>query len=53
MLVISDTSWDGYTDVPGWVIDGYSTIFAEVDERDLAKGAVPDIVVAQMGVRLR
>ncbi len=25
-LVISDTSWPGYTDVPRWVIDGYSTI---------------------------
>lgn len=26
-LVISDTSWDGYEDVPAWVIEGYSTIF--------------------------
>ena len=27
MLVVSDTSWPGYTDVPRWVIDGYTTIF--------------------------
>ena len=33
VLVISDTSWEGYTEVPSWVIEGYSTIFAEVDEQ--------------------
>jgi diaminopropionate ammonia-lyase len=37
-VVISDTSWPGYQDVPGWVIEGYSTIFAEID----AQLAVPD-----------
>jgi diaminopropionate ammonia-lyase len=30
-LVISDTSWPGYEDPPRWVIEGYSTIFAEID----------------------
>src|SRR5579871_3376465 len=29
-LVISDTSWPGYTKVPGWVIDGYSTLTGEI-----------------------
>ena len=29
-LVISDTSWPGYEDVPGWVADGYTTIFEEL-----------------------
>ncbi|MGH9233788.1 MAG: pyridoxal-phosphate dependent enzyme [Acidimicrobiales bacterium] len=37
-LVVSDTSWPGYQDVPGWVIEGYSTIFAEIE----AQLAVPD-----------
>src|SRR5919106_668933 len=32
-LVISDTSWPGYEDVPRWVIEGYSTIFWEIDEQ--------------------
>ncbi len=32
VLVVSDTSWAGYVDVPRWVIEGYSTIFAEVDD---------------------
>jgi len=30
-LVISDTSWEGYEDVPAKVIEGYATIFDEVD----------------------
>ncbi|MCU1454296.1 MAG: Pyridoxal-5-phosphate-dependent enzyme beta subunit [Acidimicrobiales bacterium] len=50
-LVVSDTSWPGYADIPGWVIDGYSTIFAEADAQLAAAGAAaPDVVVVQMGV---
>jgi diaminopropionate ammonia-lyase len=50
-LVVSDTSWPGYAEVPRWVIDGYATIFAEVDEQLAARDArAPDVVVAQMGV---
>jgi len=32
-LVVSDTSWPGYQDVPAWVIEGYATIFTEVDSQ--------------------
>ncbi len=32
-LVVSDTSWEGYETIPGWVIDGYATIGLEVDEQ--------------------
>lgn len=46
-LVISDTSWEGYQDVPGWVIEGYSTIFKEADEQ---LPEAPDVVFVQMGV---
>jgi diaminopropionate ammonia-lyase len=50
-LVVSDTSWDGYVDVPGWVIDGYHTIVEEVlDELALRGERPPTVVVAQMGV---
>ena len=42
-LVLSDTSWPGYEDVPRWVIEGYATIFAEVDHH-------PDTVVVPIGV---
>jgi diaminopropionate ammonia-lyase len=50
-LVISDTSWPGYTDVPRWVIEGYSTIFWEIDEELNSRGAAaPDVVLIQLGV---
>jgi diaminopropionate ammonia-lyase len=48
VLVVSDTSWEGYTEVPRWVIDGYDTIFREVDEQ--LGGTQPDLAFAQMGV---
>ena len=48
VLVVSDTSWEGYTEVPRTVIEGYGTIFAELDEQ-LAR-APPDVVVVPMGV---
>ncbi len=50
-LVISDTSWPGYEDVPRWVTDGYSTIFWEIDDQLSELSApLPDIVAVQIGV---
>jgi diaminopropionate ammonia-lyase len=49
-LVVSDTSWDGYVDVPRHVIEGYETIFAEVDEQLESPGPVVDAVLVPMGV---
>ncbi|MEV5650624.1 diaminopropionate ammonia-lyase [Nocardia sp. NPDC052254] len=50
-IVVSDTSWEGYRQVPGWVIDGYSTIVAEVSEQLAASGErAPTVVVVQIGV---
>ena len=50
-LVISDTSWPGYEEVPRWVVDGYETIFSEIDaaimEQDLPR---PGLVALPMGV---
>jgi diaminopropionate ammonia-lyase len=48
VLVVSDTSWEGYTEVPRTVIEGYATIFAEVDEQLAARP--PEVVVVPMGV---
>jgi diaminopropionate ammonia-lyase len=48
-LVISDTSWPGYEDVPGWVADGYSTIFEELAEQ-LGDEPAPPLVPIQIGV---
>jgi diaminopropionate ammonia-lyase len=50
-LVISDTSWDGYEQVPSWIVDGYQTIFAEIEEELAARGAArPHVVAVPVGV---
>jgi diaminopropionate ammonia-lyase len=46
-LVISDTSWPGYHDVPAWVADGYGTIFSELDHQ--LREPV-ELVAVQIGV---
>jgi diaminopropionate ammonia-lyase len=50
-LVISDTAWEGYTEVPRWIMEGYTTILRELDEQLAAKGDTRvDVATAQMGV---
>lgn len=48
-IVISDTSWPGYEEVPGWVADGYSTIFEELAEQ-LGEVPPPPLLAIQIGV---
>lgn len=49
--VLSDTSWNGYEEVPRWIAEGYSTIFHEVDEQLARRGADPvDVVMVPVGV---
>ena len=48
-LVISDTSWEGYEEVPAWVIEGYGTVFEEIDEQ-LDGRARPGFVAVPIGV---
>lgn len=50
-IVISDTSWDGYEEVPRWVVAGYATIFMEIASQLEEIGAdQPDVVLIQAGV---
>jgi diaminopropionate ammonia-lyase len=50
-LIISDTSWDGYESTPRAVIDGYSTLFYEIDDELAAQGLPqPTVVALQAGV---
>jgi len=48
MLVIQDTAWEGYEDVPLWIMQGYSTIAREVLNQ--LGDEVPTHVVLQAGV---
>ncbi|MEU8251046.1 diaminopropionate ammonia-lyase [Nonomuraea sp. NPDC048916] len=45
-VLVQDTSWPGYEEVPGWIVEGYSTLFAEVDAQLGAAGAEPPGLVA-------
>ena len=50
-LLVQDSSWPGYEDVPGWIVEGYSTLFSEADEQLAAMGLPPaTLVTAPSGV---
>lgn len=50
-VVVSDTAWEGYADVPKWVVEGYSTLFWEIDDALHAAGEhSPGLVAVQIGV---
>jgi diaminopropionate ammonia-lyase len=49
--IISDTAYDGYMEIPGYVMAGYTTMFAEMEDilhQELDPGV--DIVFLQCGV---
>jgi diaminopropionate ammonia-lyase len=52
--LVQDAGWPGYEEVPGWIVDGYSTLFAEVDEQLAAAAttgaADPALVAIPAGV---
>jgi diaminopropionate ammonia-lyase len=49
--LIQDTAWPGYETIPARIIEGYGTIFWEVEEQLAARRAKrPDLVVVQIGV---
>ncbi|MET7482273.1 diaminopropionate ammonia-lyase [Streptomyces sp. NPDC005538] len=50
-VLVQDTAWTGYERIPGWIVEGYSTLFAEIDEQLGALDAVaPGLVVVPAGV---
>jgi diaminopropionate ammonia-lyase len=50
-VLVQDTAWEGYEQVPGWIVEGYSTLFAEVDSQlDDAGLTAPDLIVVPVGV---
>jgi diaminopropionate ammonia-lyase len=38
-MLIQDTAWPGYERVPGWIVAGYETLFAELDAQLADAGA--------------
>jgi diaminopropionate ammonia-lyase len=51
-VLVQDTSWPGYEQIPGWIVEGYSTLCAEIDEQLAAAGAGkgPGLVAVPVGV---
>lgn len=45
-LLVQDTAWPGYERVPQWIVEGYSTLFTELDGQLAAMGAAPPGLVA-------
>jgi diaminopropionate ammonia-lyase len=50
-ILVQDTAWDGYEEVPRWIVAGYSTLFRELDDQ-LAELGIdrPDLVLVPTGV---
>ncbi|MFG3436962.1 diaminopropionate ammonia-lyase [Nonomuraea sp. NPDC047897] len=50
-VLVQDTAWPGYETIPGWIVEGYSTLLAEIDDQLAAAGvAGPDLVAVPVGV---
>jgi diaminopropionate ammonia-lyase len=45
--LVQDTAWEGYEQVPAWIVDGYRTLLYEVDDQ---LGATPDLIAVPVGV---
>ena len=49
--LIQDTSWPGYEQIPGWIVEGYETILREIDDAlEEPNQAWPDLVIVPFGV---
>ncbi len=51
VVLLQDTAWPGYEEIPRWIVDGYSTLFTELDAQLAESGEMgPALVVTPMGV---
>lgn len=49
-IIVQDTAWDGYEEIPTWIMQGYGTLATEADEQLSAAGARPTHIFIQAGV---
>ncbi|KAK5168968.1 uncharacterized protein LTR77_006277 [Saxophila tyrrhenica] len=51
-LMVMDTSWEGYTEFPQWVTDGYGTMLTETDRQVAAQtgSKTADLAFVSVGV---
>ncbi len=46
-VIVQDTAWEGYTEIPSWIMQGYGTMGSEALDQ---MGQRPDVVILQAGV---
>ncbi|KAI5201966.1 hypothetical protein AUEXF2481DRAFT_858 [Aureobasidium subglaciale EXF-2481] len=49
-ILVQDTAFEGYEDIPTWIIDGYATIFAELEEQLQELNVNPTTIFTPVGV---
>jgi len=49
-VVVQDTAWEGYEEIPSWIMQGYGTMAVEADNQLKAYDAVPTHIFVQAGV---
>lgn len=49
-ILVQDTAFGGYEDIPTWIIDGYATIFTEMEEQLRELNAQPTTIITPVGV---
>lgn len=49
-IMVQDTAWEGYEEIPTWIIQGYSTLAKEASDQLKEVGAKPSHIFLQAGV---
>jgi len=49
-VIVQDTAWEGYEDIPGWIMQGYGVVALEACEQLERLGVTPTHMLIQAGV---
>jgi diaminopropionate ammonia-lyase len=49
-IIVQDTAWEGYEEIPGWIMQGYGTMSYEVHQELTRYGVSPTHIFVQAGV---
>ncbi|KAJ5972316.1 uncharacterized protein N7479_002234 [Penicillium vulpinum] len=50
VLLIQDTAFEGYVDVPAWIVEGYSTMMHEIQNELARLGLLGSVMITPAGV---
>jgi diaminopropionate ammonia-lyase len=49
-VIVQDQAWEGYTDIPGWIMQGYGVVALEACKQLSERGIKPTHLLVQAGV---